>query len=381
MMTEVLIIDSFNQININDLQNLYARDGDNTDNDLHLYMILECDRIVCEYIRKDECGWKVYVKKENNQLRILELPNEFLGEGVEDVVLKEDYLHIYSTSKTRKINIYSIIYQLINYYKDIGNFEIVNDLIDEYRTYNVLYVGQAFGNNGNRTPYERLSEGHKHLQKVLIDVNSYKRDRDICILMSDIWHSSVMDIDPKSFRDRDFITVNGEIADIIDGKSLEIEIQKGARDPNIFRKNFKNVLDVVEGALIRYFMPERNAILKCFPFECNGGRSSDRYLRIAKNMLDMGCRYICIRLNLIPMLMNIYSNDSIDPYLPIIVDLATGSVENPFNDDGFTQQCFLDLDRRPVYFDGGDHLIHIGYEGIDVVDRWRDGSLGPRYIE
>lgn len=64
MMTEVLIIDSFNQININDLQDLYARDGDNTDNDLHLYMILECDRIVCEYIRKDECGWKVYVKKK-----------------------------------------------------------------------------------------------------------------------------------------------------------------------------------------------------------------------------------------------------------------------------------------------------------------------------
>jgi hypothetical protein len=109
----------------------------------------------------------------------------------------------------------------------------------------VLYVGQAFGENGSRTAFDRL-KSHSTLQKILAELPYKEPDSEIFIL-------------PFEFSEyRFFSCIDGRAKNVIsDYRDVE---------------RFKNIMDtplskyqqvcLTEASLIRYFQPKYNVIYK-----------------------------------------------------------------------------------------------------------------------
>jgi len=105
----------------------------------------------------------------------------------------------------------------------------------------VLYVGQAFGLNGERTALDRL-KSHEKLQKILIDCNSKYPHKRIYILL---------------------MQMNTQIFSGFNGISKEFmrseeESDKHLNDVMSSLPKEKQIINITEDAIINYFKPEYN---------------------------------------------------------------------------------------------------------------------------
>lgn len=119
----------------------------------------------------------------------------------------------------------------------------------EINSFEVLYVGQAYG-DGSRTTFERL-KNHSTLQKILADVNYNSPDDEVYIFI--------------------FIYEPYNIITSMDGRA-KVENNSSFNDGKRFYSILKNPLTeyqqicLIEAGLIRYFQPKFNKIYKdCFP--------------------------------------------------------------------------------------------------------------------
>ena len=116
---------------------------------------------------------------------------------------------------------------------------------DELRDLEVLYIGQAFGKDGERNAYDRL-KSHSTLQAIL---EENRPDFDIWLTLCEISDVTIlqdMDNDPAQ------ITGEEDVAHIL-------EVLRRADLPSFYGRE---ALTMAEAGLIRYFMPHYNEMFK-----------------------------------------------------------------------------------------------------------------------
>jgi len=109
----------------------------------------------------------------------------------------------------------------------------------------VIYIGQAFGQSGERTAIERLSS-HSTLQKILADISANQPHMEVLLcLYSFGFHRFIINMDGTS---------NTETTD-----NEDKEHTMSALDSN-FKRSMR--ISLAEAAFIRYFEPEYNKVYK-----------------------------------------------------------------------------------------------------------------------
>ena len=105
----------------------------------------------------------------------------------------------------------------------------------------VLYIGQAFGINGERTAIHRLKL-HEKLQKILIDCHSKYPDKRIFIML--------LEMSP----------ILNTVFDGISQNFICSEKQSDEHLANVMNSELKEnqIINVAEAAMINYFKPKYN---------------------------------------------------------------------------------------------------------------------------
>lgn len=116
--------------------------------------------------------------------------------------------------------------------------------------YEVLYIGQAYGNDGKRTALDRLSS-HETLQKIYTHSLSQNPDSDIWVMLTNFSQDSIL-ISAGS----DLINVSENDTKIQDVKTEHFFKNNG------FSISEKQKINFTEAALIRYFQPKYNLEFK-----------------------------------------------------------------------------------------------------------------------
>jgi len=111
--------------------------------------------------------------------------------------------------------------------------------------YEVLYVGQALGEQGNRSALDRL-RNHSKLQKILAMTNYDHPDKEIMIFMCQFEHTQI-------FTSMDGMAKNADKSD-----KNESRLIHAMQNP----PKKKQKIAMIEAGLIRYFKPHSNEIFK-----------------------------------------------------------------------------------------------------------------------
>jgi len=177
--------------------------------------------------------------------------------------------------------------------------------------FDVLYIGQAYGKQGNRHAQDRL-KSHSTLQKILTDCNVKYPDRRIYILLLEVAPilNSVMDGINKG-------TVSDE--------------EENRHFSNIFENPLKmeQIINITEAALINYFKPEYNInFVDNFPDSAHKGYSQ---------YYDLDYNSISVELDL----------EFNYPYPWVQLVTETNSIRTSF--DFVQYNLFNDPDRKNMY--------------------------------
>jgi len=114
--------------------------------------------------------------------------------------------------------------------------------------FEILYIGQSYGQNGNRMAIDRLSS-HSTLQKINSDIIANHPDSDVFILLA-------------NFTQLNLLTMNGLIK--TNPKNVDVDEERAQH----FFENYENLfsekqkINFTEAALIRYFKPKYNIEFK-----------------------------------------------------------------------------------------------------------------------
>ncbi|MBS6025742.1 MAG: hypothetical protein KIB00_16830 [Paeniclostridium sordellii] len=237
------------------------------DNKYHIYMILSIPKII---INKDSlicnengisCDLTV-IKDGNEELIKIRNYKPFtdINFAQLDISTSYPYTSLYLQYKEHEIE---ILYKSItkdNKYPEItledfrekllsSPVEISSDYIynysllisHNYLDMNVLYIGQAYGSDGERTATKRL-KSHSTLQKILMDCHTKSPDKRLYLLLLEFTDNLQMYFDGMS---QNYIKSNEE--DNIHIHNVLSNIP-----------NYKQVINITEAALINYFKPSYN---------------------------------------------------------------------------------------------------------------------------
>ncbi|ASM22328.1 MULTISPECIES: hypothetical protein [Serratia] len=117
--------------------------------------------------------------------------------------------------------------------------------VTELNNYEVLYVGQALGNQGDRNAMDRL-RSHSTLQKILARTAYDYPDKEIMIFMHEFKHENL------------FSSIDGRAVGADRSDKNEKRLLNAIRNP----PNKKQKIGLIEAGLIRYFQPCYNEIYK-----------------------------------------------------------------------------------------------------------------------
>jgi hypothetical protein len=112
----------------------------------------------------------------------------------------------------------------------------------------VLYIGQAYGNDGSRAALDRLEEGHKKYTRIITDRQFYQ---DVYVVP--------VQVNSNGFTAGYYPSADGPEFTFDNFWRLSAALSTDGR-----RESFK-LLSIIENALIAYFEPEYNQTLKAWP--------------------------------------------------------------------------------------------------------------------
>lgn len=228
-------------------------------NQYHLYAIL--------------CGDKVYFDEKETKIIC---KHEYLGLDVSFFYFDEDnnritckmpYTLIVASNINNKLD-YSKVNMHITYPNELLRIDITDknfiaehgekyvdlkfmaqDLFYTYASLflkemklKVLYVGQAYGNSGDRNAFNRLSS-HSTYQKIMSELNERYPTKSLYIYLMEINHSIITSINPKQETLRNDIEDKNHFKQVICNLPIE-----------------RQVINITEAAIINYFKPEYNKI-------------------------------------------------------------------------------------------------------------------------
>lgn len=152
--------------------------------------------------------------------------------------------------------------------------------IQKHLVYEVLYVGQSYGSDGNRVAPDRLAS-HSTLQRIYADAQSRTPDKEIWIIL---WSFSPLLITSIDGRSKEFEMSNDEDSEHID-QVLSTEITEEQK------------INFTEAALIKYFQPEYNTIYKdSFPTPIHSSYSECYDLDINSIIVEIDTSYLYCKL-------------------------------------------------------------------------------------
>ena len=120
-------------------------------------------------------------------------------------------------------------------------FQCAAECFMQKQEFEVLYIGQAYGKDGNRTAFDRL-EQHATLQKILTEYRNDHPDKHIYILLLEIQKQLAMSFDGRS---KEYM-------------KTEEESDKHMKQVCCNLPEEDQVINITEAALINYFKPEYN---------------------------------------------------------------------------------------------------------------------------
>lgn len=159
-------------------------------------------------------------------------------------IIDDNFLKSHPDASSRKSKVYA---QYV--------YECCAEQLVDYHEYQVLYIGQAFGKEGERTAFDRL-EAHSTLQKILTDLPEKYPTKHVYILL---------------------MVINANLNMSFDGISNqfsrnEVESEKHMHDviSDLPREN--QIINITEAALINFFKPEYNVnFVENFPIPTHKG--------------------------------------------------------------------------------------------------------------
>lgn len=116
--------------------------------------------------------------------------------------------------------------------------------------YEVLYIGQSYGDDGSRTAVDRLLS-HETLQKIYTHALTENPDNDIWILLTEFAQGNMLVL-----LGEEMVNANRK------GKSRDNKLVKHFFERNEFSITEKQRINFTEAALIRYFEPKYNIEFK-----------------------------------------------------------------------------------------------------------------------
>lgn len=137
--------------------------------------------------------------------------------------------------------------------------------------YEVLYVGQAFGDQGSRSSINRLLS-HSTLQKILALTNHYYPDKEIMIFMYAFDYEQII------------TSIDGNATKADNTEKNEDRLLNAVKNP----PNNKQKIGMIEAGLIRYFQPYYNKMFKIkFPSTKHKTLQSCRDLDISGLIIEL----------------------------------------------------------------------------------------------
>gem|GEM_PF-6209307 len=225
------------------------------EHDLHVYLL--CVRPRVDVSLAQECAFSGGRRVTLTRHAVDDLPplsrTLFLGDGdsawgdLNDCYSEGGSLFLGDGSRLRGGEVCAwLIRELLQGDRDERDFAY--EMMEEFQSLSVVYVGKSYGLDGSRTAVDRLSQGHEKLTRVLSEVNDYSPSVEAYVLLMDC-HA-------------DFAQMWAEISreNVADVAKAAVALQSGASVAD-----GEDVVDVIEGSLIRLFQPEFNERLLTFP--------------------------------------------------------------------------------------------------------------------
>jgi hypothetical protein len=158
------------------------------------------------------------------------------------------------TGKSRKITVAEVVRAAIN----VGHEkpEAVDAIVGEFFNFEVAYIGQSYGENGSLKAIDRLTKGHKTVERILSEIQDFSPNRSVALITLDQQLTRV---------DAQIRTDQGEKA------TTSKAMQAAALFREILSTDLlsdgplsKMTVDAAEASLITAFNPEWNQLLKDF---------------------------------------------------------------------------------------------------------------------
>jgi hypothetical protein len=238
-------------------------------NPCHIYFILRRSKVTLDpnYCVKNKNTMELkYFIHEQDKRHERRLQIKILDADKYDFHSKYPYNYFYliNNDNSGPNHFYKLASKIDEEHKNSREVEPLLDL-------EVLYIGQAFGENGERTPITRL-DSHSTLQKIYAKAMQNNPDSDIWILLT-------------SFKQTNISAMNGSISMLQENKKDDFK-----RWVNFYNKDFSEQqrINFTEAALIRTFLPEYNQEYKnTFPNPAHSSYSECYSLDINLIVVEM----------------------------------------------------------------------------------------------
>ncbi|KHL03152.1 hypothetical protein LK10_10325 [Sinomonas humi] len=123
--------------------------------------------------------------------------------------------------------------------------------MEEFFTFDVVYIGQSYGQDGKRKAIDRLTGGHKTVERILSEMQDFSPNRSVGFITIDQQMESVHACIRTGHDGADLLSVR---------KLLAEQFTEISNSPLS-----KTTVDAAEAALIAAFQPKWNVKLKDFP--------------------------------------------------------------------------------------------------------------------
>lgn len=210
-----------------------------------------------EYVDVSTASYHIYMINKIKRLSFMENSIKILGNHVEIQI--QHGVTLIDKIETVKIPLFkdAISYEFegdkILIIKDRHDGGLKLDILMLYTSYSrerlnceVVYVGQSYGEKGNRNALERL-KSHETLQKVMAEVMYGEINSEIAITL---WE----------FTPRLITSIDGRNDFLVTGEEEMYHFQNVLSAPPLFVDN--QIINVTEAALINYFKPNYNNMFK-----------------------------------------------------------------------------------------------------------------------
>ena len=234
----------------------------------HIYMIVAREKCVVPSQTIYCANPKIQVVVDGNKkffdYRLIE--NKQKIKLTKNLSLKVDGIYFRLTTVTGDLVKEGKISALVTrwIYDGIFNPKIVRAL-----KFEVLYVGQAFGESGERLAMDRLKE-HSTLQRIYFEYMRLHPNKEVWILLNSFKKQKIMSMAQSQCSKAD------------DDKHMQAIFEKEIPEDQL--------INIIEGTLIRYFQPEYNVQLK-ESFPCPRHSSYNECYKLDYNSVSVACTF------------------------------------------------------------------------------------------